>query len=130
VDSQSEGRPPRTLLVVEDNDVAREGLAAVLRHEGYQVLVAANGEEALALVRTGPRPDLILLDLVMPVSDGWSFLNRCLGEGPKPPVPIIVATGTVLTREWVEAMGCQGFLTKPIETAPLLAELRRCLGEP
>jgi carbon storage regulator CsrA len=59
-----------TLLVVEDDDVAREALAAVLRRAGYRVLPAANGEEALAALRADPAPDLILLDMLMPVLDG------------------------------------------------------------
>ena len=65
----------RTLLVVDDNDVAREGLAGVLRRAGYRVLPAANGEEALQLLRAGPPPDLILLDMLMPFLDGWHFLG-------------------------------------------------------
>jgi CheY-like chemotaxis protein len=117
----------RTILVVEDNDVSREGLAVVLRRAGYRVVPAANGEEALRLLRDGPPPDLILLDMLMPVLDGWHFLNRLREGGPHPPV--IVGTGTgVLSREWASDHGCAGFLRKPIKTEELLDEVRRCLG--
>ena len=122
------GQPRQTLLVVEDNDVAREGLVVILRQQGYRVLPAANGEEALEHLRAGPRPDLILLDMLMPVLDGWHFLGRLQREGPRPPVPVLITTGTILTREWAEAHACQGFLRKPVETGPLLQEVRRCLA--
>jgi CheY-like chemotaxis protein len=121
--------PHRTLLVVEDNDVAREGLATVLRREGYEVLLAANGREAIERLREGPRPDLILLDMLMPVLDGWHFLGSLRQAGPQPPIPVIVTTGTILTREWAQDNGCQGFVRKPIDTQELFDEIRRCLGE-
>ena len=119
---------PPCVLVVEDNDTAREELAVVLQRQGYGVLLAANGVEALDLLRAGPRPDLILLDMLMPVLDGWHLLEQLQEGGPQQPVPVIITTGTILTREWAESHGCQGFLRKPIETGPLLEEVRRCLG--
>jgi CheY-like chemotaxis protein len=65
----------------------------------------------------------------MPVLDGWHFLERLR----KPPAatgpPIIVTTGSNLTREWAESHGCAGFVRKPIQETALLAEVRRCLGE-
>jgi CheY-like chemotaxis protein len=116
---------PKRLLVVEDNEVAREGLAAVLRPAGYEVILASNGQEALNVLATGPAPDLILLDMLLPVLDGWQFLNLTRSQG-RPP-PIIVTTGTILTPEWARDYGCQGFLRKPIDADALLEEVRRCL---
>jgi CheY-like chemotaxis protein len=116
-----------TLLVVEDNDVAREGLAVVLRQAGYRVLPAANGEEGLRLLRRGPPVDLILLDMLMPVLDGWHFLGRLQGDASRPPV-IVTTAAPVLSPEWAEAHDCAGFLRKPVETEEVLAEVRRCLG--
>jgi two-component system, chemotaxis family, chemotaxis protein CheY len=119
---------PPCVLVVEDNESWREWLAVVLRRGGYRVLLAANGEEALDHLRDGPRPDLILLDMLMPVLDGWHFLEHLKREGPQPSAPIIIVTSTILTREWAEDHGCCGFVRKPIEAEPLLEEVRRCLG--
>jgi CheY-like chemotaxis protein len=118
----------QTLLVVEDNAVAREGLAVVLRREGFRVVPTADGEDALKQLRAGPRPDLILLDMLMPVLDGWHFLDWFRREGPWPPAPVVVVTGTNLTREWAKDHGCPGFIRKPIDAEQLLAEVRRCLG--
>ena len=123
----SEGQK-RTLLVVEDNDFAREGLAVVLRRQGYRVVPAADGQAALALLHAGPPPDLILLDMLMPVLDGWHFLDRLRREGPRPAVPVIVTTGTIITREWAAQNGCAGFVKKPIEPEVLFGEIDRCLG--
>jgi CheY-like chemotaxis protein len=124
------GGGPARVLVVEDNEVARQGLAAVLRRDGYEVALAANGEEGLGLLRAGPAPGLILLDMLMPVLDGWHFLERLKRQGPRPLPPIVITTGTNLTLEWARDHGCQGFVKKPIETAALLAEVRRCLAPP
>jgi CheY-like chemotaxis protein len=119
-------QPAPTLLVVDDNDVAREGAAAILRKAGYYVALAANGQEALDLLRSHPRPDLVLLDMLMPVLDGWQFLRRLEREGP--PVPVLITTATILTPEWAQSKGCRGFLRKPFEGDALLAEVRRCLS--
>jgi CheY-like chemotaxis protein len=117
----------KRILVVEDNAVTREGLAVILAREGYEVNLAANGLEAFRLMRSGPKPDLILLDMLLPLLDGWQFLKQLTWEVPVPP-PVVIMTGTNLTREWAESHGCQGFLRKPIDTEPLLEEVRRCLA--
>jgi CheY-like chemotaxis protein len=120
----------RHILVVEDNDLTREGLATLLNQEGYRVALAEDGEEALNHLRGGARPDLILLDMLMPVLDGWHFLERLRPLRRPPALPIVITTATNLTREWAEAHDCQGCLRKPIEPERLLEEVRRCLGEP
>jgi CheY-like chemotaxis protein len=122
--------PPRptdkTLLVVEDNEVAREGLAVILRREGYAVALAADGQQGLDYLAANPAPDLILLDMLMPVLDDWRFLELLRPRADR--VPVIVTTGTVFSREWAAEHGCAGFIKKPIDTESLLAEVRRCLG--
>jgi CheY-like chemotaxis protein len=121
------GTPRPTLLVVEDDDDSRLALAAVLRQHGYGVVPAANGEEGLRALRSGPTPDLILLDMLMPGLDGWGFLGQLQQAGAQ--VPVLVTTGTeALTPEWAEAHGCAGLVRKPVEPDELLAEVRRCLG--
>src|SRR5438270_13046195 len=89
-------QPQKVLLVVEDNDVAGEWLVVLLGREGYRVVPAANGEQALNYLRTGPTPDLILLDMLMPVLDGWHFLKRWRQDGQGPAVPVVITTGTIL----------------------------------
>src|ERR1700722_15142768 len=103
----------KIILLVEDNDAAREGLAGALHHEGYGVAQAADGQRAFDLMRAGPRPDLVILDLLLPVMDGWEFLQRLRGE-LRSPVPVLVTTATFLTPPWAESHECAGYLRKPV----------------
>jgi two-component system response regulator MtrA len=116
----------RKVLVVEDNEAAREASALALRRAGYEVATAADGEKALALLRAGPTPDLMVLDMLMPVLDGWHLLERLRREGPA--IAVLVATSTNLTAEWAADHGCRGFLRKPFDGEALVAEVRRCLN--
>jgi CheY-like chemotaxis protein len=116
------------VLVVEDNEVAREGLAVVLQRAGCEVTLAADGREALDLLRSGPPPQLILLDMLMPVLDGWHFLEELRREVPPRAVPVVIVTSVNLSLEWALDHDCQGFVRKPIESEKLLEEVRRCLG--
>src|SRR5947199_10854706 len=107
-------QPPQKILIVEDQEVTREGLAAILGRAGYAVATAANGHDALTQLASGPPPDLILLDVFMPVMDGWQFLDRLRRQAPPRPVPVVIATAAaILTREWALDHGCKGFLRKP-----------------
>ncbi len=118
----------KSLLVVEDDEPAREALANLLRLEGYAVAEAGNGAEALDYLRTNPPPDLILLDMLLPVLDGWHFLTEVRHVSDVRHVPIIVITSTILTPDWARDHGCAGFLRKPIKPDELLAEVGRCVG--
>ena len=88
-------RPPRRplILVVEDHDSARTALTRMLSSTGYDVAEAQNGSEALAQLAAGPRPDLILLDLMMPVMDGWEFMKRQRRDWHLCTIPTIVVSG-------------------------------------
>src|SRR5262245_21736572 len=114
------------VLVVEDSETAREAGALALRQAGYDVTTAGDGGEALALLRAGPAPDLLVLDTQMPLLDGWRLLERLRAEGPA--VPVLVATGAAMTRAWAASYGCAGSLRKPFAPEALVAEVRRCLG--
>ncbi len=120
-------QPRPTILVVDDNEVTREGIAVVLRRGGYVVVTAADGAQALDSLRAGPPPALILLDMLMPLVDGWQFLDR-LRKGRAPHPPVIVTSGSVVRDEWALAHGCAGFLPKPVDAEDLLREVRRVLG--
>lgn len=111
------------ILVVEDNDICREEFTDILSRAGYEVIALCHGQEALDYLESNSTPDLILLDMLMPVLDGWHFLKRL-----QTTVPVIIITGTVLTREWATSHGCVGCLRKPIRTDELLTEVRCCLG--
>ena len=117
------GQTAKSVLLIEDNFIACERLATVLRRHGYDAVTATDGGMALAMLTGGTSPDLILLDMLMPHVDGWRFLDRVRGRA----VPVVVMTGADLTREWAELRGCAGFLKKPFDEADLLAEVRRCL---
>src|SRR5438034_10537974 len=119
----------KTIMVVEDNAIAREGLGVILRRHGFNVIAFENGLDALNHIATGMAPDLILLDMLMPVLDGWHFLQRLKGL-PVGSAPVVVTTGTILTREWAAQNGCAGFLKKPIEEDELLDEINRLLAAP
>jgi two-component system, chemotaxis family, chemotaxis protein CheY len=117
----------KTLLLVESNAGTRDGTAAILRGEGYAVTPAPDGRESLALLRGGLRPDLVLLDMSALLSDGRRFAEQLREEGQRAAVPIVVVAASALGRDWAEAMGCAGFLSKPVERGALLGEIRRCL---
>src|SRR5438105_1241140 len=94
----------------------------------YEVMLAADGQAALDLLQRGSLPHLILLDMLMPVLDGWHFLEQLKRLPFLADIPIIVVTGTILTPEWALAHGCCGILHKPIEPATMLREVQRCLA--
>jgi CheY-like chemotaxis protein len=110
------------VLVVEDNAIAREGLAAVLRRHGYAVAAARDGQEALDLLASGLPADLILLDLVLPVLDGWGVLER-LQSRPHGSATVVLTTGAPVGRRWAVGHGCAGILKKPFDEEELLAEI-------
>ena len=116
-----------TVLVVEDDAVSRANFAYALRQAGYHVVTAANGVQALRCVRSGPIPDVILLDMLMPQLDGWHFLDELKRHSASLSIPIIVTTSTILTPQWATTHGCAGFLHKPVEEEALLAEVKCCL---
>ena len=107
-----------TILVVEDNDDVRDMMAITLEMEGHRVFTAANGRQALALLDIGIDPRLILMDLMMPVMNGWE-LRSALQEDPRfkdIPVVVISATG----QETVDQLKAGMFLAKPIDVDALL----------
>ena len=119
---------PQTILVIEDYPDTREGLRRVLTDAGYQVALAAHGLEALDYLRHNPPPAVILLDMLMPVLDGWRFLEQfnALKLNPRPRIIVMTAV-QVISPEWAADHGCDGWLSKPASMPELLGDIRRLL---
>lgn len=107
------------ILIVDDDDDIRLALAEVLEDEGYQVRTAANGSEALDLLRTSPNPCMIFLDLMMPVMDGWTFREHQLNDPVLAEIPLYVisAAGNIAGAPVPK----DRFISKPIMLDHLLS---------
>jgi len=112
-------RGSRYILIVDDDDDIRLALAEVLEDEGYQVKTAANGSEALTLLRSSETPCMILLDLMMPVMDGWTFREQQLKDPALAEIPVYVisAAGNVAGAPVTQ----DRFIPKPIMLDHLLS---------
>jgi CheY-like chemotaxis protein len=112
------------VMVIEDDFAIRETLRELLEDEGYGVVWASNGQEALAqLERHTPR--LILLDLMMPVMDGWEFRSAQRRDPVLARIPVVVISADHALDQKVPALAADGWLAKPFELDALLATLRR-----
>lgn len=117
------------ILVVEDDNNNLELLTIVLERNGYQVVTARTGEEALAAARA-EQPALILMDMQMPVMDGYTATRRLKEDGATAGIPVVAVTAYALAgdREKVMASGCADYLTKPVNTRELPERLRTILA--
>ncbi len=118
----------RRILVVEDDGLVREAMSAVLQGEGYRVDAAENGREALDYLRADGRPDLILLDLMMPVMDGWEFRRQQCCDEALASVPVVVVSAADSVQSTAASLGAAGFLQKPVDVATLLRAVGRHCG--
>ena len=116
----------RRLLVVDDEDDFRDGLAALLGLEGYEVAVARNAVEAVSRVPEF-RPQLILLDLGMPLLDGEGFLRGMRGLSAARAVPVVLVSAKEELQAIALRCGAAGYLRKPFEVPRLLALVERLL---
>lgn len=105
----------RHVLVVDDDEATREAVSLVLRAEGLSVTAAANGADALERLRGGLRPDLILLDLMMPVLDGWMFREEQLRDPQLAKIPVVVCSAAHDLQRRASGMGAAALLSKPID---------------
>jgi CheY-like chemotaxis protein len=113
------------VMVVEDDFAIRETLRELLEEEGYGVVEASNGVEALARLRGDKAPRLILLDLMMPVMDGWQFRDVLEHDPKLASIPVIVISADHGLEEKVGEMRVEGYLAKPFELDRLLATIER-----
>lgn len=124
---EMEERSGKRILVVEDDGAILETVAPILEEEGYRVSTASNGGEALEQLRLVDLPDVILLDLQMPVMDGWKFRNVQRRDSRLASIPVIAisADGT----QQAEAISANAFLRKPLDLTALLATIARVIAE-
>jgi len=118
------------ILLIEDNEMNWDMLSRRLRRDGYQVVVATDGKQGVDMALSGA-PDLILMDMSLPVLDGWEATRQIKAAPQTQAVPIIALTAHAMTgdRERALAAGCDDYDTKPIEFRRLLEKIRALLGE-
>ena len=117
------------LLLVEDNEESRDGLSRHLRRKGYEVLTAADGRQGLEAARAAP-PDLVLMDMSLPVLDGWEATRQLKADPQTRHIPVIALTAHAMAgdRDKALAAGCDEYDTKPVEFARLLGKIQGLLG--
>jgi CheY-like chemotaxis protein len=112
------------VLIVEDEPLVRMAMRQVLQYEGYDVSCAGDGKEALAHLRRGEKPDLILLDLRMPVLDGWAFLEEQGRDGALAGIPVVVVSAS--SEQDIPPVA--GHVRKPFQPRELVEAIRREAG--
>jgi len=117
------------VLIVEDDPGCREAVADLLESEGYAVTVADNGQVALDRLRGGLDPCVILLDLMMPVKDGWQFRAEQLRDEALTALPVIVMSGAGRVIERAQQLGLQDYIEKPVVPEHLLDVVGRYCAE-
>lgn len=119
----------KTVLLVEDNEDNRTVYRTILEHFGYQVIEAQNGEAGVSMARE-QRPDLILMDISIPLIDGWEATRILKSEPGTAHIPIIALTAHALATDRAKAneVGCDGYLAKPCEPRRVVAEVERFIG--
>lgn len=115
---------PHHILIVDDDPAIRATVSEVLADEGYSVATATNGAEGLAAIQK-VQPSLVLLDMRMPVLDGWGFA-KALGERGIA-LPIVVMTAAQESRRWAQEIGTAWVLAKPFDLDELLLAVERAL---
>jgi CheY-like chemotaxis protein len=119
---------PRILLV-EDNEMNRDMLSRRLERRGYEVTIAVDGERGIAMARSG-LPDLILMDMSLPVIDGWEATRTLKAGEETKHIPVIALTAHAMSTDRDKALeaGCDDYDTKPIELTRLLEKMEALIG--
>ena len=117
------------ILLVEDNEMNRDMLSRRLERRGYQVAIAVDGEQGVAAARSGA-PDLILMDMSLPVLNGWEAARQLKAASETRAIPIIALTAHAMLGDREKAMeaGCDDFDTKPVELPRLLSKIEALLA--
>jgi len=120
--------PMKKLLLVEDNEMNRDMLSRRLERRGYEVLIAVDGEQGIAAAKEH-RPDLILMDMSLPVLDGWESTRRLKQEPDTQGIPVLALTAHAMAGERDKALaaGCNDYDTKPVDFVRLLGKIESLL---
>lgn len=129
-DGASGGATGKVILLVEDNLHNRRIFSGILSHVGFTVREAVNGEQALQMVEQ-EHPDLVLMDLSLPVLDGWEATRRLKANPELSHIPVLALTAHAMAgdRERALEAGCDGYLAKPISPKKVAAEVQRVLSK-
>ncbi len=116
------------LLLVEDNEMNRDMLSRRLQRRGYEVLLAVDGQQGIDMSRENS-PDLLLLDMSLPVKDGWQVAREMKADVVLKGIPIIALTAHAMADDRMRAMaaGCDDYDTKPVDLTRLLAKVEALL---
>ncbi len=117
------------ILLVEDNEMNRDMLSRRLERKGYAVTCAVDGQEGVAKARS-ERPDLILMDMSLPVLDGWAATKQLKTDDGTRAIPVIALTAHAMAEDERRAReaGCDDYDTKPVELERLLVKIQKLLG--
>jgi CheY-like chemotaxis protein len=120
--------PMKKLLLVEDNEMNRDMLSRRLERRGYEVVIAVDGEQGIAAAKEH-RPDLILMDMSLPVLDGWESTRRLKQEPDTQAIPVLALTAHAMAgeRDKAIAAGCNDYDTKPVDFVRLLGKIESLL---
>jgi CheY-like chemotaxis protein len=117
------------ILLVEDNDMNRDMLSRRLLRKGYEVVMALDGQQAVEMA-VAEKPDLILMDMSLPVLDGWEATRRIKAAAETQGIPVIALTAHAMSGDREKALesGCDDYDTKPIDLPRLLEKMTAALG--
>ncbi len=117
------------ILLVEDNELNRDMLSRRLARKGYHVVVAVDGEQGISMT-AAERPDLVLMDMSLPVVDGWEATRRIRATEEIASIPVLALTAHAMPEDRQRAMdaGCDDYDTKPIDLKRLLGKIQALLG--
>ena len=118
------------ILLVEDNEMNRDMLSRRLMRKGYETIMAVDGEAGIRLAES-KKPDLVLMDLSLPVLDGWEAIRRLKASPETAFIPVIALTAHVMSGDREKALkaGADDYDTKPVELTRLLSKIEKLLGD-
>ena len=118
------------ILLVEDNEMNRDMLSRRLIRKGYEVVMATDGEQGVALAGS-EKPDLILMDMSLPVLDGWEATRKLKADAATKAIPVIALSAHAMAEDKEKCLsaGCDDFDTKPVELPRLIGKIQALLGK-